>query len=218
VDSRAAGTDFVIAKLIAHAPACKTFISASATGFYGPDQPGKIPFTETAPFYNDFLGDTCRQWEAASQKAAAFARTVIFRIGIVLGKEGGAFPQFARPLSFGIMPILGGGSQVVSWIEVDDLARLILYAVENEQISGTYNAVAPTPVTQKQLMQAIAHVKGGLAIPAPAPAFVLKIMLGEMSVEVLKSCTVSSQKTLVTGFKFKYPEIDGAVRGLLGKE
>jgi NAD dependent epimerase/dehydratase family enzyme len=139
------------------------------------------------------------------------------RFGIVLGKEKGAFPRFAKPLSYGILPILGSGKQTVSWIEVTDLARLILFALENEQLSGIYNAVAPNPVSQKKLMETIAGIKGGVRIPVPVPAFVLKILLGGMSVEILKSCTVSADATLASGFHFNYPEINSVVSAILNR-
>ncbi len=214
IDSRVQSTDFLIEQLSAHAPACKSFIAASATGFYGPDIAGATPFTENAPPYHDFLGETCRQWEVATANASSFLRTVIIRIGIVLGKGGGAFPEFARPLTFGVMPILGSGKQVVSWIDVDDLARMFLFILENERFSGIYNGVAPNPVTHKELMYAIAKEKGGLKIPVPVPAFALKVALGEMSTEILKSCTVSAAKTLGTGFTFEYPELTGTLQKL----
>ncbi len=214
-DSRVTGTDFLVSQLKDYAPGCKTFIAASATGFYGPDQEEKIPFTETALPYNDFLGNTCKQWEMASQKASEFARTVILRFGIVLGKESGAFPQFAKPVSFGIMPVLGSGNQRVSWIAVNDLARLVVFALEHDRMTGVFNAVAPNPVSHRLLMSVIAKEKGGLKIPVPVPAFLLKILLGEMSAEVLKSCTVSAQKTMDTGFTFQHPDISSAVKTIL---
>lgn len=214
INSRVHSTDFLVAQLKAHAPACKTLVAASAMGFYGPDRPGTSPFTESAPPYDDFLGNTCRQWESATLQAKDFLRTVIIRIGIVLGKDGGAFPELSGSLSFGVMPILGGGKQVVSWIEVTDLARLFLFALENGAMSGVYNGVSPNPVSHRQLMHAIAKEKGGLAIPMPVPAFVLKIALGEMSTEVLKSCTVSAAKTIAAGFNFDYPDINGALKKL----
>jgi len=214
-DSRVAATSFLVQQLKAHAPNCKTLVSASATGFYGPDQPGMIPFTEDAPAYPDFLGKLCKEWEAAVQPAADFLRLVIIRFGIVLGKESGAFSEFVKPMSFGIMPILGSGKQMVSWIHVDDLAQLIIKAVQDVNMQGIYNGVAPEVVTHKALMQTIARAKGGIKIPAPAPAFVLKLMLGEMSVEVLKSATVSAQKVLNSGFSYRFPTIDAAVKDLL---
>lgn len=217
IDSRVKATDFLVGQLKEHGPQCKTFVAASAIGFYGPDTANKAPFTESAPPYNDFLGTTCKAWETSSAKAEDIMRTVILRFGIVLGKESGAFPQFAKPTDMGIVPLLGGGKQTISWIEVDDLARMILYSLEHSQINGVYNAAAPNPVTQKELMRSIAHEKGGIKIPVPVPSFVLKIMLGEMSVEVLKSCTVSAKKVLEAGFVFDHPTIDSAVKYILAK-
>ncbi len=134
-----------------------------------------------------------------------------------MGKEKGAFVEFAKPTSFGIVPILGSGRQVISWIHVDDLANMILFALENEKIQGTYNAVAPIPVTQKQLMTSIAKIKGGIKIPVRVPEFVLNMMLGEMSTELLKSCTVSADKIQHAGFSFRYGNIDKAVTAILAK-
>ena len=211
VNSRVKGTNFLVQQIKDFAPDCKVLVSASATGYYGRDRDGAIPFAETAPPATDFLGDTCRKWEDESEKASS----VILRLGIVLGKEAGAFREFVKPMAFGVKPILGGGKQMVSWIEVDDLVRMIVHAIEQPEMKGVYNAVAPKPVTHKELMDTIARVKGGIKIPAPVPAFVLKIMLGEMSEEVLKSCTVSAQKVQDAGFVFQYPEIDGAVKAIL---
>lgn len=187
---------------------------AVAIGFYGPDRGGKA-FTEDSPPYNDFLGKTCVKWEQAIHEADDILRTVVLRFGIVLGKDGGAYPQLAKPLSFGMMPILGDGKQVVSWIHVHDLARLIHLAIDSNSMTGTYNAVSPNPVAHKELMQTIARQKGGLKVPAPVPAFMLKVLLGEMSIEVLKSCTVSGAKLQDTGFSLMYPDIDKAVEAII---
>jgi uncharacterized protein len=216
--SRIKGTDFLIAELKAHAPLCKTFLSASAIGFYGPDMGLHTPFTETASHYDDFLGNICMQWEQSAQKGQEFARTVILRFGIVLGKESGAFAQLAKPMSFGIMPTLGSGGQAVSWIEITDLARLILFALEHEEMQGIYNAVAPCPVTHHELMKTIATGMGGIKIPVHVPSVLLKILLGEMSTEVLKSCTVSAQKIMDAGFTFNHTDITSAIKAILGKD
>ncbi len=214
VSSRTESTRFLAAQLRIHAPSCHTFISASATGFYGPDTPGISPFSEDAPAYTDFLAQLCADWEAAAENAADFARVVICRFGIVLGREAGAFPSFKKPLHFGVAPVLGNGRQVVPWIHVTDLAALLLYVLQ-EPVTGIFNAVAPCPVTQKELVKTIAKEKGGLYITAPAPAFVLKAALGEMATELLKSCTVSCDKIRSAGFRFQYPAIDAAVHDLI---
>ena len=217
VKSRVESTKLLVSQLKEYSPKCKTFVSASAIGYYGPDNAGQAPFTEEAAPFNDFLGDTCKKWENESAAGQEFMRTTILRFGIVLGREGGAFPKLAGPLAFGFMPVLGSGSQVVSWIEINDLARLLFFALEQPKIAGIYNAVSPAPVTHKQLMKTIARQKGKMMIPIPIPSFVLKIILGELSTEVLKSCTVSSGKIQQEGFHFNYPEISSAVKNILNK-
>jgi NAD dependent epimerase/dehydratase family enzyme len=111
--------------------------------------------------------------------------------------------------------VLGNGKQMISWIDVRDLAKMFVYAIEHENISGSYNAVAPSPVNNKTLTQTLARVLyGKFYITTFVPSFVLKIMLGEMSIEVLKSTTVSAQKIQDAGFVFDYPEITKSLSSL----
>ncbi len=214
MESRTIGTSFITSQLLQHAPNCKTFISAAAIGYYGADKGGHS-FTETDAPANDFLASICTAWEAASEAIEAKMRRVLLRIGIVLSTEGGAFKEFAKPVKFGIAPLLGGGKQIVSWIHIDDLAAMFVYVLENETLRGAYNAVAPAPVPQSLLMHTIRHYNKSFSIPMPVPAFVLKIMLGEMSIEVLKSATVNSHKIESAGFTFQYPMIGKAVGALM---
>lgn len=214
--SRVHATAFIVEQLQRHANNCKTFIAASATGIYGPDRQGNHSFEEGDEPYTDFIADVCRQWEEASLKASTFARTVILRFGIVLGKDGGAFPRFATPVSWGVKPIFGTGKQKISWIHVSDLVSLIEYALANESISGIYNAAAPDVVSQHALMQAIARAEGKKCLPVYLPAFLLKMALGEMAEELLKSCNASGQKIADAGFAFKYPAIYGAIKAIVG--
>jgi uncharacterized protein (TIGR01777 family) len=216
VESRVKSTNFLVTQLKAHAPDCEVLIAASAIGIYGADTLDR-PFTEEDPYATDFLGDTCMQWEKETSEASSFIRTVILRFGIILGNDSGAFPKLMRPMSFGIMPILGPGTQLVSWVEVSDLTRLIDFAMQNKLLSGVYNAVAPNPVTHRQLMKTIATAKGGIKIPMRIPSAVLKTVMGELSNELLKSCTVSAQKTLATGFTYNHPDVKSAVKKLLSR-
>lgn len=206
----------LLAKALSEIPnKVKAVVSASAIGWYGPDPsvPKPHSFTEEAPPHNDFLGNTCQQWEQSTEPLTANGiRLVKLRIGIVLSTAGGALKEFVKPLRFGVATVLGSGRQVVSWIHIDDLVQLFIYAMENEQLSGVYNAVAPQPVTNRQLILAIAKSRHRFYITLPVPAFVLKLMLGEMSIEVLKSATVSANKIQQAGFAFRYAEVEEAMK------
>ena len=216
LESRTKSSALIVQSLRSTPNKVKAVISASATGWYGPDPqvPNPRPFREEDPPANDFLGTTCRQWEQSiSGVQESGKRVVILRTGIVLSTEGGAYREFKKPMRFGVASILGSGKQVVSWIHIDDLVRLYLHALEKQNISGVYNAVAPQPVNNRTLIKTMA---GAAAVPlqVPVPALVLKAMLGEMSIEVLKSFTVSAKKISDTGFTFQYPTIQEAVRQL----
>jgi uncharacterized protein (TIGR01777 family) len=195
----------------------KAVISSSAIGYYGPDPqiPNAKPFVESDAPFNDFLGVTVQQWEAALQPVKELGkRLVVFRTGIVLSNNGGAYKEFKKPLQFGMASVLGNGKQIVSWIHIDDLVRLYMEAIGNENWKGVYNAVAPAPVSNRQLIKEIARQTAKFYITAKVPSFVLKTLLGEMSIEVLKSTTVSSEKVSKEGFQFLYPTIEEAVASL----
>jgi len=197
----------------------KTIISMSAIGWYGPDPglPGYTDhsFIETDPASNDFLGTTCKQWEESIEPVERSGKRLIrLRTGIVLSNKGGAIKEFRKPLRFGLATILGSGKQIMSWIHIDDLVRLFIYSIENSNLSGAYNTVAPNPVTNKELILQLAKAKNNFYLPVHVPSFVLKIILGEMSIEVLKSATVSSNKIESTGFSFLYPTIQSAIQKL----
>lgn len=217
VDSRVIGTEFITSQLKQYAPKCKVLVSSSAIGYYGEDDGNQEAFTEGASPANDFLGRTCVAWEDASEDADNFTRRVVLRMGIVLAKGSGAFNEFLKPMKWGVMPILGSGEQIVSWIHVKDAVRLIRFAIERVEVSGVYNAVAPVPVTHSYLMHAMGKAKKGWQIPVPVPGILLKIMLGEMSIEVLKSATVSAEKIQKRGFRFEFRDIEAATKDLLKK-
>jgi uncharacterized protein len=198
----------------------QAIISASAIGWYGEDpSPGRDGFIESDDSAPGFLGETCKMWEDSIEPVTELGkRLVILRLGIVLSNTGGALAEFKRPLHFGIAGILGSGKQVISWIHVDDLCRMFIDAIENVKLSGPYNAVAPKPVTNKVLTLQLAQcMRGRFFIPLHVPEFVLKLMLGTRSIEVLKSTTVSSEKIKRAGFSFNYSTIDSALAQLCSK-
>jgi uncharacterized protein (TIGR01777 family) len=219
VNSRVKSGELICKSLVEIPNQVRAVISASAIGWYGPDKNDGHPFEESGPSYHDFLGTTCRQWENSIQPVTAMGkRLVIFRAGIVLSKNGGALKEFIKPLYAGVATVLGTGRQVVSWIHSDDLVRLYIYALENEQLEGIYNAVSSVPVSNKELVSALAKAKQNFSIPVKVPSSVLKIVLGEMSIEVLKSATVSNKKIRQAGFQFDYNNIQDAFTQLFDQK
>ncbi len=218
VDSRVQSSRLLVKSLALIPNRVKTLISSSGIGWYGPDSiiPNPSPFTETNPSYHDFLGNTCRQWEESVDEAAQTGvRVVKLRTGIVLSRDGGAIKEFLKPLQFGVAAILGSGRQVVSWIHIEDLVNSCIAAMENEKMKGTYNVVAPLPVSNRELVLQLAKSRGKWFLPFSVPSFLLKVVLGEMSIEVLKSATVSCGKLTGTGFRFRFPGIKEAMNDLL---
>lgn len=212
--SRVNGTAFLVQSLKEFAPKCRTFISASATGYYGQDI-GSKAFVEQDAAGNGFLADVCIRWEQAAQAAASFARVVIFRFGIVIAPDGGAFPKFLAPLKLGIAAVLGNGKQIVSWVHISDLVCMIKTAIRQEQYSGVYNAVSPRPVSNRELVQEIGQQKGGSYITLNIPEWLLRLAMGAAAGEVLTSCTVSSSKLAAVGFVFQCPDLKSAIRAVL---
>ncbi|NCI49152.1 TIGR01777 family protein [Sediminibacterium roseum] len=197
----------------------KTVVSASAIGWYGPDTEASREqgFVETQPADTAFLGETCRLWEESIEPVTALGKRLVkLRTGIVLSKTGGALEEFKKPLKAFVAAVLGDGKQIVSWIHIDDLCRMYIDAIGNENLHGVYNAVAPGPVSNKTLTIALAKtLRGNSFVTIHVPSFVLKAMLGEMSIEVLKSATVSSKKIEAAGFAFRFPTIGDALRDLV---
>lgn len=195
-------------------------ISASAIGWYGPDPSVHANgFEENDLPPKNFLSNTCKAWEESINPVEQLnKRLVKLRIGIVLSQNGGALKEFIKPIKMGVAAILGNGQQIVSWIHIDDLCRAFIYAIENNNMQGVYNAVASQPVSNKTLTLQIAKtLKGKWFIPVHVPSFVLKIMLGEMSIEVLKSTTVSNSKLKQSGFSFGFDDLEKAINNLLKK-
>jgi hypothetical protein len=220
VDSRTESSALVVKALKEVPNKVKAVISASAIGFYGDDSirsPKKNAFTEEMPADKEFLGETCRLWEESIEPVEKLGKRLVkLRIGIVLSNNGGALPEFKKPIRFGIAGVLGSGKQVVSWIHIDDLCRMFIYAIENENMRGAYNAVAPAPVRNKELTLLLAQkMKGSFFVHMHVPAFALKLMLGEMSVEVLKSATVSCEKIREAGYNFLYSSLEPALDNLI---
>jgi uncharacterized protein (TIGR01777 family) len=218
VDSRTKSSATLVTALAKLPNKVQTVVSASAIGWYGADTAESLAngFVEDAPADTEFLGETCRLWEKSIEPVTQLGKRLVkLRIGIVLSNTGGALVEFKKPLQFGIAGILGNGKQIISWIHVEDLCKLFVYAIEQPQMMGAYNAVASKPVTNKELTITLAKIlRKSFFIPLHLPAFILKIILGEMSIEVLKSANVNNKKVLATGFKYDYATIEAALKNL----
>ncbi len=217
--SRTESSGLLIDALSKNSHKIKAIISASAIGWYGSDKKDGYSFTETDAPDNSFLGETCRLWEESIEPASSIGiRVCKLRTGIVLTKNGGALREFIKPIKLGIAAILGRGEQIISWIHIDDLCRMFIHCMENNQLYGSFNAVAPNPVSNKTLTTHLAKLlKCSFFIPIHIPVFILKIMMGQRSIEVLKSTRVSCDKIKKTGFVFYYPSIDSALKNILKK-
>ncbi|NLR56604.1 TIGR01777 family protein [Chitinophaga polysaccharea] len=217
IDSRTQSSALIYTALQTIPNKVKKVISASATGYYG-EFTGHV-FTETDPPATDYLGSTTQDWEQSISKVTTLGKKlVILRTGIVLSREGGALKEFYKPLRFGFATVLGSGDQFISWIHIHDLVRLYFNAIVNDKLEGIYNAVSPQPVSNRELILSMARIaKGRSFMTTYVPSAVLKLVLGEMSVEVLKSMKASPAKIQQTGFQFSYPTIDEAMEQLFSQ-
>ena len=213
-DSRVLGTEALM-RALTEAPAGarpRALVAASAIGIYG--DRGDVELDERAPPGDDFLAEVCSAWEAAARGAADLGvRVAIVRIGIVLGRDGGALGRMLPLFRLGLGGRLGSGRQWMSWIHVDDLVALFVCALANDAVTGVLNGVAPRPVTNAEFTRTLA---AALARPAilPAPAFALRLALGEMATLLLASQRVVANAVRACGFRFEHAELTSALADL----
>jgi uncharacterized protein (TIGR01777 family) len=187
-------------------------LSASAIGFYG-NHAGLCD--EDTKGDSSFLSSVCNDWEYHAWRLSSFNITIaVARIGIVLGTGGGALKELLKPLRYGLAAIPGNGKQMYSWIHEKDLCNVLLFLSSNS-IRGAFNTTAPHPVNMDTLFNAMLLHKPAY-LKMHVPEWLLKLVLGEMSIEVTKSTNVSCKKLLDHGFEFKYPTIDDCMKDLLG--
>lgn len=214
LESRLKSTQLLFDTLSKNPNQVKNFISASAIGYYGFGQ--DEVFVEASPFGDDFLAKVTRAWEEEVDKIAALKiRIAKLRIGIVLSDKGGALVEMAKPIRLGFGSPLGNGKQYLSWIHIDDVCALFIYAVETEAMHGSYNAVSGEWATNKEMTQAIAKVLSKPLWLPNVPAFVLKIVVGDMAEIVLNGSKVSAGKVKDAGYSFKYTNLNQTLGSLL---
>jgi uncharacterized protein len=190
-------------------------VAASAIGWYGMITTDHIS-EEHEPAHNDFFGECCKLWEQSIDPVAAQGtRLVKLRIGIVLARESGFLPKVAAPVRWLAGSPLGTGKQWIPWIHIDDLCAMFLQAIEQQSMQGVYNATGPQHNTNKEVTKAIGKAIGRPVFLPAVPAFMLKLLLGEMAQMVINGNRISNKKILETGFNYKYKTLDAALGNLL---
>lgn len=212
LESRTRSTALLVQKLNETSNTVKTLVSASAIGYYGMTLNDTL-FTEAGLRGAGYLADVVTAWEHEADQLKN-KRLLKIRVGVVLSKENGALTEIAKPVRLGLGAPLGTGQQYVSWIHLDDLCRIFIQAIEDETMQGVYNATAGA-ATNRELTQAIAkQLHKPLWLPA-VPAFVLKLVLGEMADLVLYGSNVRSERIQQHGFVFKFDTLEKALDDLL---
>ncbi len=215
VDSRVNSTLLLKSFIEQKKTPAKAFISASAIGYYG-HRGDQLLRENDPPGTIGFLPAAVAAWEKSIAAVAETGiRTVAFRIGIVLSTKGGALEKMLLPFRFFNGTYFGDGSMYYSWIHIDDLTRMFVEAIENERFNGFYNGVAPKPATNKEIVLACKKALGKPAILTPAPAFLLRAVMGEMADMILDSTRVSSEKLEKANFVFRFPELLPAIEDLI---
>ncbi len=211
--SRVQGTRALVEAVRQVDPRPQVLVSASAVGFYGNTSNRELD--EEAPGGDGFLASVCREWEqealAAEQQAL---RTVVLRVGVVLGKGGGALAPMLIPFKLMAGGPIGNGAQWVSWIHLDDLVGLILWALDKKSVHGVLNATAPHPVTNRELSETIGHVLGKPSW-LPAPRAAVELALGEAAAVILEGQRVVPRRALDAGYAFRFSEVEPALRAIL---
>ncbi len=215
LESRVRSTSLLADAVAKLTPPPRVFVSASGVGYYG--SRGDEILQEDSNRGAGFLAEVCTAWEAAPAEALSKARIRLarIRIGMALSGTGGALPAIALPFRLGLGGRLGNGRQYMSWIALEDLVRAIVHILENESLSGPINAVSPHPVTNAEFTRDLGSVLNRPTI-LPAPAFALRLLLGEMADELLLTSQRAEPARLTgSGFEFQHPKLEGALRAAL---
>ena len=217
IDSRVKTGELLYTKTMERGKQLKAFISASATGYYGATTSDKI-YTETDSSATGFAAEVCRLWEKTSLKfAGSGLRTVILRTGVVLTPKGGALEKLVVVTRLGIGSPIGSGKQYLPWIHIGDLCNIYVKAIEDNTMSGIFNAVAPDNETNREFTKKLASVLHKPYLAPPVPEFVMKLLFGEMASVLLEGSRISPGKLIDSGYTFIFPELREALYDLLIK-
>jgi uncharacterized protein (TIGR01777 family) len=214
--SRVDGTRSLVQGLLAVAPDRRpaVLVSQSASGFYGPR--GDEELTEDAPAGDDFLAGVVVGWEGEATRAAAELRVALTRTGVVLSPEGGALAKMLPFFRLGVGGPVAGGRQYVPWIHLDDVVGALMFCLDNAGATGPVNLAAPNPVTNAELSRTLGRVLNRPAV-LPVPAFALKLLYGEMAQIVVTGQRVVPARLNQLGYEFRHPDLEAALRDVLGR-
>lgn len=214
-DSRVKGTRLLCDSLQRLETPPRTLVCASATGYYG--DRGEEVLREESPPGKGFLAEVCREWEEATGEAVRKGERVVnLRIGMVVSADGGALAKMLPAFRAGVGGRIGSGKQYMSWIALPDLVGVILHALAADSLEGPVNAVAPHPVTNREFTKTLGRVLGRPTV-AFVPSFAARLLFGEMADELLlASARTEPAKLIASGYRFLFPELEGALRHLLG--
>ncbi|MBL0349864.1 MAG: TIGR01777 family protein [Elusimicrobia bacterium] len=215
LQSRVVGTELLAQSLAGLARPPKAFVCASAIGFYG--NRGHDALGETSPAGTGFLPDVCRAWEAAAEPARQKGlRVAHVRFGVVLSERGGALAKMLLPFKLGLGGTLGSGDQFMGWISLEDAVGAVRHVLSTATLEGPLNAVAPQALTNREFTKALGRALHRPTI-FPVPGFAARLVLGEMAEALLlASQRVEPRRLLESGYRFRHPDIDAALKALLG--
>lgn len=216
INSRVKSTGFLAATVERLQKPLRAFVSASAIGYYGSVTYTDKVFTEEDPPGKDFLGQTCEIWEkAADLFMQMYIRTVKLRVGVVLSENGGMLKEVLPVFNKSLGAPLGSGKQYLPWVHIDDVAAMFVFALENSNLSGSYNAVAPKPVSNKTFTHRLNEVLGKKTRLPNVPGFILKMLFGGSATLMLDGTPISSEKIQKAGYNFQFEELQPALEDIL---
>lgn len=213
IESRTKSAACILNALKENKNQVRVLISSSAIGYYGDRNEEML--TEESVTGNGFLAESTVEWEKAYQDSSI--RTILFRIGVVLSKNGGALKEMSASIPFGICPVLGNGKQYLSWIHIDDICLQMIHGIENSNMHGVFNAVSPEPSRMNDFMRALRAPILKWSFLIPVPAILLRFIMGERSSIILNSSRVSAEKIKKSGYEFRFPNLEGAFNNIYGK-
>ncbi|HMC23604.1 MAG TPA: TIGR01777 family oxidoreductase, partial [Thermoanaerobaculia bacterium] len=215
LESRLNATDALVEAMRRTPDKRRVFISASAVGYYG--LRGDEIVGETSPSGAGFLAEVTRRWEDAAHRAENIARLVIFRFGVVFGPNGGALQKMLLPFQLGVGGPIGSGRQWMSWVDLEDVLRAMEWAIDRQQVKGTYNITAPEPVRNRDFARVLGRVVHRPSF-MPTPGFVLRLVFGQMADEVLLGGQrVMPSRATAEGLRFNYAAPEASLRHVLSR-